>query len=250
MPTSGPALSLVLAAIATLCRMHEPAAARAADRSRRRARRDRQAHPAEDRQPRSLGRRHLRGIRSALDPADDREHLRRHRSHGTGIDIPGQPASARPSRHRASRDRQPRRALSHPSNGSERRARPAVSDRRDVSRATRQGEDREGAERHLRGLHQHGAARRAHVRQPQSRAHRRADAGQHRVRRTARRREALSLSGLEHASATKCSHVAAGCTSASRICSTIRRTTTTWSTASPTSTQVTTPVATRRFRTR
>ena len=119
-----------------------------------------------------------------------------------------------------------------------------------LSRAARQGEDRERAERHLRGLHRHGAARRAPVRQPEPGAHRRADAGEHRVRRRACRGEALSLSAAGHAFATKCSRGAAACTSASRTCSTTRRTTTTCCSASPTSTPATTRAATRRFRTR
>ena len=83
----------------------------------------------------------------------------------------------------------------------------------------------------------HGAARPALLRRLQPGAHRRADAGQHRVRRDAgRSAQPYPYPDGRDRSATRCSRAAAACTSASRTCSTIRRTTTSRSIASPTST--------------
>ena len=76
-----------------------------------------------------------------------------------------------------------------------RRARAVVAGRPQLCRAHRCGEDRAAAQRDLRGLHRHGAAGQDLLREPQPGAHRRADAGQHRVRRVARAGTTLSVSG-------------------------------------------------------
>ena len=67
-------------------------------------------------------------------------------------------------------------------------------DSRTLQRAHRRGEEREGAERPVRGLHRPGAARPALLRRLQPGAHRRPDAGEHRVRREPRQVALVSVS--------------------------------------------------------
>ena len=89
-------------------------------------------------------------------------------------------------RDRARGDRSPRRARRRAEAPRARGAAAALARRPHLQRAHRRGEDREGAERPVRGLHRHGAAGPALLRRLQPGAHRRADAGEHRVRRAPR----------------------------------------------------------------
>ena len=104
------------------------------------------------------------------------------------------PGIAGPGGDRLARDRQPRRA--HRRAEVRRSCRPAVGviERPHIQRADRRGEDGARAERDLRGLHRRRSPRHAALRPAQPRAHRRADAGQHRVRRGARDRPSVSVS--------------------------------------------------------
>ena len=79
--------------------------------------------------------------------------------------------------------------------GRSRRAGTAVAGRPQLCRTYRCGEDRAATQRNLRGLHRDGAARQDLLRKPESSANRRADAGQHCVRRVVRAGKALSVCG-------------------------------------------------------
>ena len=119
-------------------------------------------------------------------------------------------------------DRQAPRERRHPEVRARCRARDSLGQRQELWRAIRCREDRTAAQRHVRGFHRPGAVRQNVAGRSQSGAHRRADAGQHRVRRGALRRRSHTPIRFRERSARKCSPAAAACISASPTCWTIR----------------------------
>ena len=152
--------------------------------------------------------------------------------------------------HRAQGDRQAARERRHPEARARRRARAAVVERQELRRAPRRGEDGAAAERAVRGLHRARAVRQVVSGRSQSGAHRRSDAGQHRVRRDLRGGEPLPVSrrrqhsprGVHAPRRRVLRHRAPA-----RLSRSLHRGS---SIASPTSTPGTTRAATRRSRTR
>ncbi|CEH83102.1 Permeases of the major facilitator superfamily (modular protein) [Xanthomonas citri pv. citri] len=135
--------------------------------------------------PRRLGQRCVRGAVLAGVGHQRRAHLRSAGSDRAGIELPGQPGRAQPGQDLAGRDRPPRRCASHSRLHGRCRLASAVAGWAQLCHAHRCRAHRRGTEPHLRRLHRQRAVGRATVRRVQPGAYRRADAGEHRLRRTA-----------------------------------------------------------------
>ena len=152
------------------------------------------------------------------------QHVRGARGHRAGVGLPRRSVGARSVGDRLARNRQA--APSASACRSSRCARPC-SCRRPTAAATASASTRRRPSSELSEIYEDFIAGvplgTTTVREPQPGAHRRADAGQHRVRRSRTRRPNPIRFRWTGRFAARCSRGAAACTSASRTCSTTRR---------------------------
>ncbi|AAW77295.1 permeases of the major facilitator superfamily [Xanthomonas oryzae pv. oryzae KACC 10331] len=135
--------------------------------------------------PRRLGQRCPCGAVFAGVGYQRRAHLRRAGSDRARVHLPGQSGGAQPGQDLACRDRPPRQCASHPGFHGRCRLASEFAGWAQLCHAHRCGAHRAGIEPHLRRLHRQRAAGRTAVGRVQPGAYRRADAGEHRVCRTA-----------------------------------------------------------------